>query len=62
MERQEMDSSGCTSATELVDRQLQSGKSSGKVVLKIANVGGVPSLVLSLLVRTVAIFTSGPDC
>lgn len=56
------DDDGLTNLAEFaLNGDPMSGASSGKVVSKIANVGGVPSLVLTLPVRTVATFTGGAN-
>ncbi|MES2476227.1 MAG: autotransporter-associated beta strand repeat-containing protein [Verrucomicrobiota bacterium] len=56
------DNDGLTNVAEFaLNGNPLSGAASGKVVSKVANVGGVPSLVLSLPVRTVATFTSGAN-
>ncbi|MES2924059.1 MAG: autotransporter-associated beta strand repeat-containing protein [Verrucomicrobiota bacterium] len=56
------DNDGLTNLAEFgLNGNPMSGGSSGKVVSQVANVGGVPSLVLTLPVRTVATFTSGAN-
>ncbi|MES2661240.1 MAG: autotransporter-associated beta strand repeat-containing protein [Verrucomicrobiota bacterium] len=56
------DNDGLTNLAEFgLNGNPLSGVSSGKVVSQVANVGGVPSLVLTLPVRTVATFTSGAN-
>ncbi|MES2476780.1 MAG: hypothetical protein V4640_13435 [Verrucomicrobiota bacterium] len=55
------DNDGLTNSAEFaLNGNPLSGASSGKVVSKIANVAGVPSLVLSLPVRTGATFSGSP--
>lgn len=56
------DNDGLNNLAEFaLDENPLSGASSGKMVSKVASVGGVPSLVLTLPVRTVATFSGATE-